>query len=831
VIDIASIQVDYSPTSLAGGKVTGIALAGVRVTLTVTPDGVTMLGWDRNAVTRGGSAAQKPISLRNLIPIQLQWLRIDRGELAIHAQGRLFTIPLDLFIDTAALQQGQLNGRVQLSVLGNPVALELQADQDGNRLDINLSSTAFLMESLAMSGLVTDSVQLTGTAAVKGKGRLSMVPFGLQNLTITAALENARIRAGDALIESTPAGDNAGRPIEARLQSDAIDRFQWSLSPFQITSPAIRGMVSGVNGEWRHSPSGWSAEAALKARIPAQIIAKKIELTSDLPIGGHLEAQRAADDSIAMAADIAAGGALALSTAKATLHAQNVHATVKGKLANGRLEAESKLTSQACRVRAPGTKTTIAGLTADGTLVAKLADAAGESTFSLKTVLSDVASKAGTVDLTVPKIDINSSGARMSAADHWRFSGTVLAAGCNISDPQGKWMANALSLKMPLVWPPPENGKKGILTVKAIQWDRRSLGGLQGTVQQTPGGVDIDLRHNSRLLPGMAVLLNGGIDGSRTRIEARLPPFRLDREMDLGRFVPAAAGTMVRGTLSARASMGITGAGPAARGQLLIEQGELRQPDRQLSLKGIRLDMQMDDLIQLNSGPRQKLQIETLQFGKLVAETLDVNFQVEHPQTLFIERAAINWCKGRINTAAIRISQGVEEYDVTLFCDRLNLAMVLDQLGAAEASGEGTVNGRIPVRWSNGKLSFDNGFLFSTPGQAGAIQLSGTEVLLSGLPPGTPQHTQLDIATEALKDYTYQWAKLNVTSDAENLLLALKFDGKPNRLLPFAYDQSLGQFKRVAGQGQADFKGISIDLNFTSPLNDIIHYKDLLRTN
>jgi hypothetical protein len=831
VIEIASIQVDYSPASLVGGNITGLSLAGARVTLAITPDGVTLPAWDRNALAKGSDTAHRPISLRDLIPIRLQWLRIDRGELAIHAQGRLFTVPLDLFIDTAALQQGQLDARAQLSVLGNPVMLQLQADQDGNRLDINLSSTAFLMESLAMSGVIPDSVQLTGTAALKAMGRLSMVPFGLQDLTLTAALENARIRAGEALIESPPAGDSAGRPIEARLQSDATDRFQWSLSPFQITSPVFRGMVSGVSGEWRHSPSGWIAEAALKARIPAQIIAKKIQLTSDLPIDGHLEAQRTADDSIAIAADIAAGGALALSTAKARLHAQDVHATVKGTLANGRLEAESKLTSQACRVRAPGAETTIAGLAADGTLVVKLADAAGGSSFSLKTVFSDVASKAGTAVLTVPKIDIISSGARMSAADPWRFAGTVLAAGCNISDPQGKWMANTVSLKMPLVWPPPENGETGMVTVKAIQWDRRSLGGLQGTVQQTSGGVDIDLRHNSKLLPGMVVLLNGGIDGSGTRLEARLPPFRLDREMDLGRFVPAAAGTMVRGTLSASASMGITGAGPAARGQLLIEQGELRQPDRQLSLKGIRLDMQMDDLIQLKSGPRQKLQIETLQFGKLVAGALDVNFQVEHPKTLFIERAAINWCKGRINTAAIRISQGVEEYDVTLFCDRLNLAMVLDQLGAAEASGEGTVNGRIPVQWSNGKLSFDNGFLFSTPGQTGVIQLSGTEVLLSGLPPGTPQHTQLDIATEALKDYTYQWARLNVTSDAKNLLLALKFDGKPNRLLPFAYDQSLGQFKRVAGQGQADFKGISIDLNFTSPLNDIIHYKDLLRTN
>jgi hypothetical protein len=157
--------------------------------------------------------------------------------------------------------------------------------------------------------------------------------------------------------------------------------------------------------------------------------------------------------------------------------------------------------------------------------------------------------------------------------------------------------------------------------------------------------------------------------------------------------------------------------------------------------------------------------------------------------------------------------------------------MVLEQLGAAEAGGDGTVNGRIPLRWVNGRLSFDNGFLYSTPGQPGKIQLKGTQKYLTGIPSGSPQHTQLDIATEALKDYTYQWAKLNMQSENDTLHLTLQLDGKPNRLLPFAYNQKLGQFMRVSGKGQAEFKGIGIDMNFNIPLNQILHYKELLHRN
>ena len=125
-------------------------------------------------------------------------------------------------------------------------------------------------------------------------------------------------------------------------------------------------------------------------------------------------------------------------------------------------------------------------------------------------------------------------------------------------------------------------------------------------------------------------------------------------------------------------------------------------------------------------------------------------------------------------------------------------------------------------------LSFDSGFLYSTPGQTGVIQLRNTESLIQGLPQDSPQYIQLDIATEALKDYTYNWAKVELDSQGEILKVSLKLDGRPNAYLPFSYDRQSGQFKRVHGESRAEFKGINIDLNFQSPINQILHYKELL---
>jgi Dicarboxylate transport len=429
---------------------------------------------------------------------------------------------------------------------------------------------------------------------------------------------------------------------------------------------------------------------------------------------------------------------------------------------------------------------------------------------SAQGVRADAALTTGRLQLLIPPAGLKSTQGRTSAGSR-------------------RLASQGLSLDLPLQWPPVGKIRSGKLVLPSLQWQDRQLGGIQGTVRQEARALKLHLEHRSKLLTGLRVFMDVGADAEGIRADVRVPAYQPKQGMDLGRFLPAAAGITVGGRLQARGKVAVTRTGLHSRADLALDHGFVTQDAQKLKLDGIAMTLQMDDIAGFKSAPRQRLRVADLQVGNLRAQHLDVDFQVENRQTLLLEKVGLQWCRGRINTGAVRIVAGKEDYDVTLFCDRLDLAMVLDQLGAAEASGEGTVNGRIPLRWINGRISFDNGFLYSTPGQTGKIQLKETRTLLAGIPPGSPQHTQLDIATEVLKDYTYQWAKLNVQSEKDTLLLKLQLDGKPNRLLPFAYNQKLGQFIRVEGEGQADFTGIGIDLNFNIPLNKIIHYKDLLR--
>ena len=130
---------------------------------------------------------------------------------------------------------------------------------------------------------------------------------------------------------------------------------------------------------------------------------------------------------------------------------------------------------------------------------------------------------------------------------------------------------------------------------------------------------------------------------------------------------------------------------------------------------------------------------------------------------------------------------------------------------------------------SKGKIRFEDGFLYSTPGGGGKINIKDTEIFKTGMTPGSPEYTQVDIASEALKAFDYSWVKMAVNSEKDELTVKLQFDGKPENQLPFRYDKDLNRFKRVEkGVPGANFQGISIDVNFRAPLDELLNYKGAL---
>lgn len=256
-----------------------------------------------------------------------------------------------------------------------------------------------------------------------------------------------------------------------------------------------------------------------------------------------------------------------------------------------------------------------------------------------------------------------------------------------------------------------------------------------------------------------------------------------------------------------------------------IRQGHLAVDKIGLEMQNIQTKAGFDDVLGLESRPALTLRVEKVLMKKLVIENVRVVYTIESPASILVENANFKWCGGNVSAESFRVTPDKKSYDLVLYCDRLKLAGILETVADFEATGDGTVSGRIPVRFDGGDISFEDAFLFTSPGAGGHISLKNSSILTRGIPEDTARYTRMDLAREALKDYEYKWAKLFFDTQGEKLHVKLRFDGKPAEVLPFEYNRELGRFSRVDASSRGSrFQGIKIDVNLTLPFNQVLKY-------
>ncbi len=272
--------------------------------------------------------------------------------------------------------------------------------------------------------------------------------------------------------------------------------------------------------------------------------------------------------------------------------------------------------------------------------------------------------------------------------------------------------------------------------------------------------------------------------------------------------------------------------GLISSGFLEIHQGSVQNTDHTFEAKGIKTHIQFDDLVSPTSLPGQQVFVETIKAGNLLFNNANLRFTLEKGHVIIMENARVQWCKGLVSTEAVRFPPDKEALILTMYCDRLQLPMLLDQLGGFHSQGTGSVSGRIPVSYHNGFFSFENGFLFSSPGTGGRILLKNTDKLLAGIPVGSPQFAQLDLAREALKEFDYEWVTLGLNSQKQTLMMKMELNGKPAKALPFVYNRDIGSFVRVeASNPGSRFQGIKLDVNLQLPFHQFIKFGNSLLHN
>lgn len=397
----------------------------------------------------------------------------------------------------------------------------------------------------------------------------------------------------------------------------------------------------------------------------------------------------------------------------------------------------------------------------------------------------------------------------------------------------GSLRVGKIDAKIPFQWPYPavemdkikfENEPKRYCTIGEIKYSDMDVGRISAIPYQDGLNILFSGQHTDFLpdfrvnFSGMAGINNEG--GFVSKVDFKASDSGKAANIDLGKFFPQLAGTFFEGNLDINGNCTSIGNTITSRGFIAMHNATIEAPEKKMILEGIDINLSIPDLYKFRSDPGQVLEFKRFAWGDIEMNEGEVEFQIESLSSLFLKKTSFFWCRGHVYTHGLQIKSAKRELDIICYCDRLKLSTLLKQFNLARVEGEGTVNGRIPISYKNGKIKVLDGFLYSTPGEGGTINFS-TDTLVPGAS-GVQQSIQMQIAQEALKNFKYDWAKLSLLSEGEDLMIRLQMDGRPADLLPFGFNNKTGLVKTE--QPRAHFQGIRFNINFKLPLDKMIFY-------
>lgn len=444
----------------------------------------------------------------------------------------------------------------------------------------------------------------------------------------------------------------------------------------------------------------------------------------------------------------------------------------------------------------------------------------GEATGSLRLSGARLEGKQGSTSFA-----INPIAGTVRFQQNGRVLDADVSAKARLKD---KDVSAQADVRLPLAWPTP--AKEAGRINGDLNWKGKGLAKISTRLTQNARGLTLD--GTASVLPvTVHAAIKGQIDllnSSTSWLEVKAAQ-NIALPGNLVRINPALSQISGTARLDAQARLDLSQGVPQLPASFKLTKVSIQHAQSKTVLTGGQASLAFTNTLDLRSKPDQQLAFERLQLGAVDLEKGDIRYQVEDLHSFLVEGCTLRWAGGRVGTQSFRINPSVEDYRVELYCDRVQLAQALEQFGMTQVQGGGTANGRIPLRYANGSLTFDDGFLYSTPGEKGVLRVQGTEILTAGVPQNSPQYGQLDLAAEALKDFAYEWAKIRMNTQGQELVVSLELDGKPAKPLPFIFDREVGGFARVSASSPGSaFQGIRLDVNFRLPLDQLLQYRHIL---
>jgi hypothetical protein len=840
---VRSIHIDYSPGEIYKKKIKKIVASGVALYCEYKNGVLGFRGFDlAKFLSQFESYKNKDKTAANpSYPSLPQRIEINNGILIGITNDREYRIPFEIDMVSAKGTVNALHATARLYPRGQMLKISAQMDLEQNRIVSHLAAKELDLLRFADIVKSIDGLNIAGFASLEANVELQLAPFEVSSVAGRLKSSAIDIRYKNLQFQNRSSNPDNQKPLIIDFKGP--DRQNWNLTLSGLSTVApITANLADMTATLEPAKKDYKVSGNFKLSFNSSndLRAASVPLRFAKPFDLPLEFSAIYAQNRHWRFDITNGNRKQTGRKGPAFKYKNFHITTKfpdvhlsGKGIGGDIS-----TAYSLGVADVGIKSEDVNILCPQFVLEGKTDFIQNEPDTLLSIndldLSGTSITLSSSKIDLKKLSVNGKLQRDKNGDQG-IKATVQFADTDIETAGGDIGFKRAQGTIPMAFPAGNSQQKGKVTVSAAKYQSLNLGTIQADLKQTTSGISFNGKLKNHLLPELAARFSGESDfgGEKdyeTRAQFELFYPQTAPEIDLGKFLPTAEGFTFKGKYLEQGNLIAGKRGLQVATKSSFSNGKLHHRKNKITIEGIQMALWIPDLVKMHSAPGQKLKFIRASFGEMRIENGEIHFQIESPRSILVEKSHFNWCDGKVDAPAIRFTSGIEAYNLILYCDRLNLAKVLQQFGAASVSAEGELNGRIPLRYQNGKLSFKDGFLFTTPGASGKIRMTDAEILTAGIPPDTPQYVQMELARKALEDYDYSWAKMNLTSEGEDLLLNLQLDGKPAKSLPFVYRKDMGGFAQVeAGVQGSTFQGIRLDVNFRLPLNKIMQYKELIQ--
>jgi hypothetical protein len=223
---------------------------------------------------------------------------------------------------------------------------------------------------------------------------------------------------------------------------------------------------------------------------------------------------------------------------------------------------------------------------------------------------------------------------------------------------------------------------------------------------------------------------------------------------------------------------------------LEIKGGELSLPAQGLKAAGIDVTAAFDGVWPVSTPGGQRLTIGSGSLGKLPLRQAELEFRLDGSGALLVERARWTIDSSTFSTDAFRVDPRDPIVATIVTAENLDLAYWLPLLTDGRATGEGRLQGRVPITWRPGTarpIALGEGSLAAVPG-GGWITVDDAGQLAALLESSDPrlksdENMQLvkERLVEALTDFHYDDLRLELVPETDGLMLRAVTSGQGRR--------------------------------------------------